>query len=443
MQVLCRARSSVRGCFLNGGAERAVCPNVAVPDVTEDWELMTGDSNPASSHEILTRKENMSLMQKHSMTDKNRAAHQRNGRQSRGAATAEGQERNRAAHLKHGFYSRQREEALRALGEDPAELAALIESAHEDWRPANDFQARIAERLARLLWRMERAERIQESLATQPVERHEKHRQAVAEALRREATPQVDILYTLGQDAADARYYTPRGFFRDFCEAFGKRVKETAEKEILLLMHRLRKPPDLAAEPGAKTRAEPGKVTAGTGTGLSPSVGLNGARPERTLEPGGARLWGNTVRHWRRGVPGGRGGRGRPPRWLAWRPPKEDVYLSEMADYDDDDFPVPWPDVEVAEGRERDDLRVELVDKAKSLLKVIQAALEEALEEQEAPLSRLERDGLQATAASARGVDAAGGGVVLPAVRAPGELLDETPESRGEARRKCRFIRVC
>ena len=77
--------------------------------------------------------------------------------------------------------------------------------------------------------------------------------------------------------------------------------------------------------------------------------------------------------------------------------PKEDVYLSEMAECDDDDFPVPWPHIAVAEGRERDDLRLELVDKVKSLLKVIQAALEEALEEQAAPLSRLERDGLQAT----------------------------------------------
>ena len=238
----------------------------------------------------------MSLIQKQSMTDKNRAAHQRNGRQSGGAATAEGQERNRAAHLKHGFYSRQREEALRALGEDPAELAALIESAHEDWRPANAFQARIAERLARLLWRMERAERIQESLATQPVERHEKHRQAVAEALRRETMPQVDILYTLREDAADARYYTPRSFFRDFCGAFGKRVQKGTEKEVLLLMHRLRKPPDLAAEPDTKTGAEPGKASAGTAkvaagpaAGLSPPVGPSSARSERTLEPGEGR----------------------------------------------------------------------------------------------------------------------------------------------------------
>ena len=50
----------------------------------------------------------MSLIQKPPMTDNNRTAHQRNGRQSRGAATPQGKERSRAAHLRHGFYSQQR-----------------------------------------------------------------------------------------------------------------------------------------------------------------------------------------------------------------------------------------------------------------------------------------------------------------------------------------------
>jgi hypothetical protein len=38
----------------------------------------------------------MSLMQKQTMSEENRAAHQRNGRMSHGAATAEGKERSRA-----------------------------------------------------------------------------------------------------------------------------------------------------------------------------------------------------------------------------------------------------------------------------------------------------------------------------------------------------------
>ena len=79
---------------------------------------------------------------------------------------------------------------------------------------------------------MERAERIQESLATQPVERHEKHRQAVAEALRGQTLPQLDILDTLREDAADARYYTPRSFFRDFCGAFGKECRRGRRRKF-------------------------------------------------------------------------------------------------------------------------------------------------------------------------------------------------------------------
>ena len=107
----------------------------------------------------------MSLVKKPEMTEKNRAAHGRNGRQSRGAATPEGKERSRAANLRHGIYSQMSDEALPALGEDPAELAVLIEGAYEQWRPANASQAQMVERLARLQWRMDRAERRQDNLA--------------------------------------------------------------------------------------------------------------------------------------------------------------------------------------------------------------------------------------------------------------------------------------
>ena len=68
----------------------------------------------------------MSLIKQAQTTDKKSAARRRNGRKSRGAMTAAGKERIRAANLKHGYYSKIREEALIALGEDPAELAALM-----------------------------------------------------------------------------------------------------------------------------------------------------------------------------------------------------------------------------------------------------------------------------------------------------------------------------
>jgi hypothetical protein len=150
------------------------------------------------------------------MTDKNRTAHQRNGRQSRGASTPAGKERSRAAHLRHGFYSQQREEALGALGEDPAELAALIASTREEWQPTSDFQERLTERMARLWWRTERAERIQESLAAREMEEHQKRRRERVQEIRNDFEPQASVLEMLRDYSAQPRFYVPRCLFHHF-----------------------------------------------------------------------------------------------------------------------------------------------------------------------------------------------------------------------------------
>jgi len=113
----------------------------------------------------------MSLVKHPEMTEKNRAAHRRNGRQSRGAVTPEGKERSRAANLRHGIYSQQRDTALRALGEDPAERAELLDAAYEQWQPANRYQQRVMEQLVSLQWRQERAARRQEHLEAEHLER--------------------------------------------------------------------------------------------------------------------------------------------------------------------------------------------------------------------------------------------------------------------------------
>ena len=182
----------------------------------------------------------MSLIQQ-TMTEKNREAHRANGRKSRGAATPEGKERSRAAHLRHGLYSQGREEALTALGEDPAALAALIDSTHEELQPTSDFQARISERMARLWWRMERAERLQESLAVQQLKAIQQRREEAALEVRQKSLPALEILEMLAIETADPRFYTPRSYFRWFHDAFGGEVQGD-QKEMLLLMHRLRKP---------------------------------------------------------------------------------------------------------------------------------------------------------------------------------------------------------
>ncbi len=109
----------------------------------------------------------MSLMQQAKTTDKNIAAHRSNGRQSHGATTPDGKERIRAANLKHGYYSKVREQALLALGEDPADLAALMAGAKQQWEPANDEQISMVEEMVRLRWRIRRSERLQQSTAAE------------------------------------------------------------------------------------------------------------------------------------------------------------------------------------------------------------------------------------------------------------------------------------
>ena len=183
----------------------------------------------------------MALIQQQQMTEANLEAHRRNGRKSRGAATPEGKERSRAANLRHGYYSKIRDEALTALGEDPADLAGLIEGAHEQFRPANTYQAWIVEHMARLQWRIQRAGRQQESLASEHVARIEQTRREKALELRIHYVDMLDFLQMLLDDAARPDFYAPPGYFRRLSETFARHGTRPLE-DIPLLLHRLRKP---------------------------------------------------------------------------------------------------------------------------------------------------------------------------------------------------------
>jgi len=175
------------------------------------------------------------------MTERNLSAHRQNGRQSRGAATPEGKERARAANLRHGYYSKINDQALAALGEDPQALAALIAGAHEQWRPANPHQVWITERLARLQWKIDRADRMQENAMVRPIQQTEKKRGEKALQTRYCYADVHGFLRTLPGDTLRPDYYTPPGYFTNFARA--SRVnKGDRMEEILRLMHRLRKP---------------------------------------------------------------------------------------------------------------------------------------------------------------------------------------------------------
>jgi hypothetical protein len=343
----------------------------------------------------------MSLIQKPPMTDKNRTAHQRNGRQSRGAATAAGKERSRAAHLRHGFYSQQREEALRALGEDPAELAALIASTRDEWRPTSDFQERLTERMARLWWRTERAERMQESLIARELQEHQKRRHERALELRDQRNPQLSVMEMLRDYSSDPRFYVPRLYFNLFQQGYGDKV-EGPQEQILLLMHQLRKPegPLPRGGPGgarpAPTPSAPsqGTVVAGKGSAAPASPLDRGVRPEGgTVAAAGAEASAVGAAC----PPSTSGGGACSPSGAAPAPEAdEDRYLQELGEMDDEDYPLPWPETPIAEGAERDELRETVGLLARIEWNAVHFAFDPAIQEQERPLSRIEQDEAQA-----------------------------------------------
>jgi len=175
------------------------------------------------------------------MTEKNLEAHRRNGRQSHGAATPEGKERARAANLRHGYYSDMRDDALVALGEDPADLAALVEGVRQQFRPANGCQEWITSRLASMQWRMQRAERQQESKVANHIRQFEAKRREAARQLRARSAVVLEFLGDLQHAVARPDFYTPNGCFEQ-CQDVLKQYPSASLEPILELLHRLRMP---------------------------------------------------------------------------------------------------------------------------------------------------------------------------------------------------------
>ena len=196
----------------------------------------------------------MSLIKDQEMTEKNRAAHRANGRKSRGAATPEGKERARAANLRHGVYSKLRDQALEALGEDPAHLAALIAGGYAQWRPTNPDQAWIVERLGSLKFRLERYERRQETLVARRITKVDKRRQEAVQQARDKYADVRDLLHVLRGGAARPDFYAPPIFFRHYDEAV-KVSPSPMMTRIGELLSQLREP--LEGEPTGPTFADP------------------------------------------------------------------------------------------------------------------------------------------------------------------------------------------
>jgi hypothetical protein len=103
----------------------------------------------------------VSLIKRLMMTPEKLAPSQANGRQSQGPATPASLERLepvRAANTRHGYYSQAPGAQMHVLGEDPEEFERLLESLLAVWEPENEYQISPVRRMARLTWRLERAD---------------------------------------------------------------------------------------------------------------------------------------------------------------------------------------------------------------------------------------------------------------------------------------------
>lgn len=113
----------------------------------------------------------MSLVKKPELTPEKLAANQANGQLSHGPVTPEGLQRAREARVIHGFYSDNPREALGVLGEDPKEFSNLCTSLLDTWQADDHLERRLVYSLARAIWRLQRGDRVRESLAVTELNR--------------------------------------------------------------------------------------------------------------------------------------------------------------------------------------------------------------------------------------------------------------------------------
>ena len=182
-----------------------------------------------------------SLVKHPQMTPEKLAAIQANGRQSRGPATPEGVERCHDAAVRHGFYSKRSGEALRVLGEDPAELEPLLESLRATWQPSDGFQERLVERLGRAIWRLERSDRVQDSMAVNQVREATRELNRTVQKGLEGYEDRLNALNDLAKVVDNEQFVADRNAFMALLFAFGRQPEGRGE-QIRMLLYQLLNP---------------------------------------------------------------------------------------------------------------------------------------------------------------------------------------------------------
>ncbi len=149
----------------------------------------------------------MSLIKRRRMTQATPAGMGRKKERSRGQTISE---RVCGALRRHGFDTQAEEAAMRDLGEDPAQFHELLEGLWMEHDPVGFFEEGLVIRLARAIWLMNRADRMQEGYAlrqAQDVSVGREDRRHV-QMMRLKMT--ANTLRTLARSVAQENYFTPR-----------------------------------------------------------------------------------------------------------------------------------------------------------------------------------------------------------------------------------------
>jgi hypothetical protein len=191
----------------------------------------------------------MSLTKKRTNTKEATEARRRNGRRSRGAVTEAGKERAAAANLRHGFYSAGQDGVLRALGEDPDDYHALMESLHDDLQPVGGLEQELVWRLGAAFWRLRRTDRIQQGAALLRVEGAARTAEKIASLRLVPLYQRGDLFKALYGRLYDSPRYRPSMAeivqFRTSLDSTGAALTPQIQ-QILCLLVKLANPPDRA-----------------------------------------------------------------------------------------------------------------------------------------------------------------------------------------------------
>jgi hypothetical protein len=142
------------------------------------------------------------------MTEKKVAANRRNQNLCNGQSTDERRERVRAALRRFGFHVQAEEVAMRAVGEDPARFHDLLEGLWDEYNPSGASQEGVVISLARAMWLMNRAARMQEGCAVRQAQEMNTGRQHRLHAQMMRLKMTADSLRLLVRSVADQHYVT-------------------------------------------------------------------------------------------------------------------------------------------------------------------------------------------------------------------------------------------